>query len=261
MLILDGANDSLYVYPLFGSDVEVHASWVDNNAGTLTPGRTNTASITTATNTVVVAAPGSGVQRAIGFLSVRNNHASAVEGVYIAHYDGTEYTILCQCVLFPGGAVVLTNKGKFVRYTANAEVVPALGTLATQAVAEAASSTTDPMTAGTAHYHPGMPKCWCKVDSAASVQGSYNMTSVTDVGVGFATFNIATDFSSASWCAMLTIDRQATALAVADRRHVAIVNAGQAAGTLAGECWDGTATTALVKDPTYWHLMGLGDHA
>lgn len=44
------------------STIEVHASYVDNNAGVITPNRTNTR-ITTATTTTIVPAPSSGVQR------------------------------------------------------------------------------------------------------------------------------------------------------------------------------------------------------
>jgi len=51
MLILSSTSDIIRVVTSAAADVDVHASWVDNASGTITPGRTNTAPITTATTT------------------------------------------------------------------------------------------------------------------------------------------------------------------------------------------------------------------
>ena len=77
MLLLTSTSDIIRV--VTGSAVAtitVHADWVDNASGTITPGRTNTA-ITTATTTTVVAAPAASTQRNVKGLSVTNNHASS----------------------------------------------------------------------------------------------------------------------------------------------------------------------------------------
>jgi hypothetical protein len=47
MINLASTSDSLYVVTSAAGDIEVHASWVDLSGSTVTPGRTNTASITT----------------------------------------------------------------------------------------------------------------------------------------------------------------------------------------------------------------------
>ena len=52
MLILSSTSDLLRVTTSAAGDVDVHASWVDNASGTITPGRTNTAAITTATRSI-----------------------------------------------------------------------------------------------------------------------------------------------------------------------------------------------------------------
>lgn len=84
-----------------------------------------------------------------------------------------------------------------------AYTVPSGGgfTAATQAQMEAATSNTVGVTPLSANWHPGACKAWCKADTAGNMSASWNMTSVTDVGAGQITFNIATDFSSANWAA------------------------------------------------------------
>lgn len=58
MINLASTSDKLQVVTdVAGSDIRVHASWVDLNGTTVTPGRTNTPGITTATTTDVVASP------------------------------------------------------------------------------------------------------------------------------------------------------------------------------------------------------------
>ena len=55
MLLLTSTSDLVGVYTWAAGDIEVHASWVDLSGTTVTPGRTNTASITTATTTTATA--------------------------------------------------------------------------------------------------------------------------------------------------------------------------------------------------------------
>jgi hypothetical protein len=78
--------------------MEVHASYVDNASGTITPGRKNT-EITTATTTDVVASPGASTERNVQTLVVRNNHASSSNEVTIRHTDGTTAVDIFNTVL------------------------------------------------------------------------------------------------------------------------------------------------------------------
>ena len=75
MLLLTSTSDLIQIVTASAADIQVHVSYVDNNAGTVTPGRQNTL-ISTATTTTVVPSPGSGIQRNVKGLYITNNHAT-----------------------------------------------------------------------------------------------------------------------------------------------------------------------------------------
>jgi hypothetical protein len=81
--------------------ITVQASYVDNNSGTITPGRTNS-NITTNTTTTVVASPGAGVQRNVKGLYITNNSPTTSCGVTVQHFDGSLSTDLMGVTLQPG---------------------------------------------------------------------------------------------------------------------------------------------------------------
>lgn len=66
---------------------------------------------------------------------------------------------------------------------------------------ESASSTTVAVTPGRQQYHPSAAKFWVYFSGTGTpaIQASYNMTSITDNGVGYYTINIGTDFSSGNY--------------------------------------------------------------
>lgn len=100
---------------------------------------------------------------------------------------------------------------------------------ATQSEMEAASSTTTAVSPGTAQYHPGVAKMWAYITvsgGAPSLDASHNVTSITDTSAGNVTVTIATDFSSANYCAV------ANAVTAGGAAHMASVKTGQGAGTL-----------------------------
>lgn len=260
MILLTGTTDQLLVATAVGgADIEIHCSYVDNDAGALTPGRTNLASVTTATSVEAAGAPGASKQRAIGFLSIRNNHASSPEIVLVYHSDGTNVYAMYQVLLFAGELATLNEFGRWCHYDSNGALYNAMGEYASQTVMEAGTSTTQPFPVARQHLHPGHAKAWAKYGITGNVLASYNITSVSDTGTGRATVNIANDFSSADWGCQVSVERAATALAVANRRHANVENASQAAGSFISECYDGTAGTALAADPTAWHFLGMGD--
>jgi hypothetical protein len=77
--------------------------------------------------------------------------------------------------------------------------------IATQAEQETGSDTTRAVTPGRQQFHPSAAKGWVKGDTAGSAAASYNVTSLTDNGVGNWTINWATDFSSANYAAVGTV--------------------------------------------------------
>ena len=99
MINLASTSDKLYAVTDAAGDVECHASWVDLNGTTVTPGRQNTASITTATSTDVVVAPGSSTVRNVKFLAIFNASASVTNTVSVFHTDGTNPVELVSMLL------------------------------------------------------------------------------------------------------------------------------------------------------------------
>lgn len=101
MILLASTADLLRIVTSAAVTVDVHASWVDLNGSTVTPGRTNTA-ISTATTTTVVASPGSSTYRTVKSLTVRNRHATTAQNVTINHTDGTTSVELIKVTLDAG---------------------------------------------------------------------------------------------------------------------------------------------------------------
>lgn len=127
MLILASTSDLVRVITDAAADIEVHASWVDLTAGAVTPGRTNTPSITTATTTTVVGSPAASTQRNLKHLNITNNHASASCGVTVDHTDGTNVVELMDFVLLPGENMIFNENGEWMHRDAQGASYPSAG--------------------------------------------------------------------------------------------------------------------------------------
>ena len=121
MLLLTSTSDKIQVVTGSAVDVEVHASFMDYNGTTVTPGRTNTA-ISTATTTDVVAAPGSGVQRNIKVLHIRNVHASSSVAVTVVHTDGSVAVDIAKVTMAAGERLSYTEDHGFSYFAADGTV-------------------------------------------------------------------------------------------------------------------------------------------
>jgi hypothetical protein len=87
------------------------------------------------------------------------------------------------------------------------------------------------------------------------------MTSIADTAVGDADGTIATDFSGANWCGVVTTLETGTDGWDADSIQSSGFNA-RAAGTfgvLCGFIIDGGTAAASLTDPVEWHVIGFGD--
>ena len=101
-IFLADTDDTLRVVTASGvSTIHMYASWADLTTSALTPG-SSTARVTTATTTVLVAAPAASTQRQIKGFSVRNAHASSSNVITIQFFDGTNATELIQYTLLAG---------------------------------------------------------------------------------------------------------------------------------------------------------------
>lgn len=92
-LFLISTTDAVEVVTGTAINLDVHASWADNNAGTLSYGKTATA-ISTATTTTVVAAPASGVTRNIRGMTLRNKSATASDVTVQIDVSATNYELV-----------------------------------------------------------------------------------------------------------------------------------------------------------------------
>jgi hypothetical protein len=108
MLLLASTADKLRVVTTTTAGLHVHASWVDNNAGTITPGRTNTI-ISSATTTDVVASPAASTVRNIKTLDIRNDDASNANTVTVVHTDGTNALNIFKASLAAGEKLTYTE--------------------------------------------------------------------------------------------------------------------------------------------------------
>lgn len=127
MLNLASTSDLVRVITSAAADIEVHASWVDLNGTTVTPGRTNTPSITTATTTTVVPSPAASTVRNIKGLYITNNSASASCSVAVEHTDGTNPVELMQFILLPGENMTFSEVGRWTHRDANGAEYPPAG--------------------------------------------------------------------------------------------------------------------------------------
>lgn len=135
--------------------------------------------------------------------------------------------------------------------------------VASQAEMETGTSLVKMVVPGVQHYHPSAAKVWASADvtagvPAASGSESFNFTSVGDTGTGRALFTIATDFTTATWSAIPSVESNSSgALSAGGHASVIQIEDGKAAGTAALRT---TATEATPIDPTSYSLVGFGDN-
>lgn len=127
MLLLTSTSDILRVTTgTATSTIEIHASYIDNASGTITPGRTNTR-ITTATTTTVVASPGASTQRNVKGLYITNNSTGTTCLVGVEHFDGTNSVELMQFNLLPGENMTFNEDGGWRHRDSNGAEYPPSG--------------------------------------------------------------------------------------------------------------------------------------
>lgn len=109
MLLLASTSDKLQLITSAAITVDVHASYVDMNGATITPGRKNTA-ISTAATSDIVASPAANTYRTVKTMSARNRHATTAVDVTVVHTDGTNAMEVCKVTL-PAGYSLHYHEG------------------------------------------------------------------------------------------------------------------------------------------------------
>jgi hypothetical protein len=113
MLILASASDKIQLAVNSPGSIDVHASWMDNVAGAVGPGRTNTPTITTASTVDIVGPPAASVQRNVKTIQIRNRGA-ANNGVSVIHTDGSTVVTLYNVILGPGATLQYIDEVGFL---------------------------------------------------------------------------------------------------------------------------------------------------
>lgn len=100
--------------------------------------------------------------------------------------------------------------------------------------------------------HSGAAKFWLHAQVSAgvpAVSASYNVTSITDGGVGILVVTIGTDFSSAFWVCQALLDNVGADLSVrVTSRNV---------GSVTLFCTNNATNAAA--DPDAWNVVGFGN--
>lgn len=133
--------------------------------------------------------------------------------------------------------------------------------IATQAVQETATSTTDLVTSGRQQYHPGHPKAWavCSGGITPAVLDGYGVSAVGRPGLGRLIVTLSPAMSTTNYCVIATVARNVTTLTEANVLHVSIRSTAMTTNQFELECIDNTATTCLLTDPLRWNFMVFGD--
>jgi hypothetical protein len=125
-----------------------------------------------------------------------------------------------------------------------------------QAEMETGTATTSAVTPGRMQYHAGVAKMWAFITVSGgtpTLEASHNVTSITDTSAGNVTVTIATDFSTANYCAI------AQAVTGAGTAHMASVKTGQAAGSLVVRT--SLSSTGADTDNINLSVVAFGDQA
>lgn len=225
MILLTTTSDKLQIITASTGSIKPHVSWVDNAAGVITYGRTNTAAVASATTTDVLAAPGASTVRNAKFISVRNDHASTSNLVTIQHTDGTTVHPLWQGTLLAGESVNF-NEGQGWQYC-DANGNPKLAATKLDTWLHVTSDYTNSTTSFTAIT--GL--------SAAVVSGKkymleahlYGLSAATTTGIQMAIGNVA--MTSIIATALQVITNSTSAATVAAGTVAAVDTAAGATGT------------------------------
>ena len=116
MLLLTSTSDRILLDTSSSAAIEVHASYVDNQSGSVTPGRKNT-SISSATTTVIVEPPADSIQRNVRTLYIKNEGATS-NTLTVNHDNGTLISTIWQGALQAEEELILAQDGTWRVYDA-----------------------------------------------------------------------------------------------------------------------------------------------
>jgi hypothetical protein len=152
-------------------------------------------------------------------------------------------------------STITTSTGGTITVPTSTGTMFTTADVATQANQETATSTTTLVTPGRQQFHPSAAKGWVKADSAGSSSASFNVSSITDGGVGRVVVNWIVPFSSANYVSQGTAQKNtsltATTTLIAQERTDTTASACQM------DIIDSNGTA--FQDPNYTNITAWGD--
>lgn len=264
MLLVRGNTDIIRVNVTSAIDLEVFVSALQHDAATpalvSVPNFGPRASITGTGDTTIVDATGltSGHGYNVIEMVLFNNHATDSSAIRVESNDGTNTTSLHECTLLAGEKLVYRD-GEWLHYDANGLLKLSAVPAATQSDMEGAALNTVVATPGNLHWHPGVAKAWGKAAGAGTLTVNYNVSGVSDTATGRLGVTIGTDFSTANYSIVATLERSVTSLTATGVEDHGIRNASPAAGSFEIESYDQTAILFAAQDPASYFWACFGD--
>jgi len=129
--------------------------------------------------------------------------------------------------------------------------------IATQAEQETGTDVTRAVTPGRQHFHPSAAKAWCAANVSGTIDDSYNMTSVTDVGAGDIRFNIDTNFSTSNYVPMVSTRDDLVGGAPSNDCVPHILTTDFGAGVVRAA--NQRISDSAAVDPDKWFFVAFGD--
>jgi hypothetical protein len=108
MILLTSTSDVIRVVTSPAAAIDAHASWVDNQSGSVVPARANT-NISTAGTTTIVPAPPAGTQRNVKYISVRNKDLLLACEITFQHVSDAGTVELYKEAVLPDGQIQFTD--------------------------------------------------------------------------------------------------------------------------------------------------------
>ncbi len=113
------STDSLTLGTATAGAISAHVSWIDQLGTVVTPGNTNTASITSVATTPILGSPAASTLRDAKFISIFNTHATLSNVLTLKHTDGTNLITLLTIILAAGESVSWTEGRGWTRFNSN----------------------------------------------------------------------------------------------------------------------------------------------
>lgn len=210
--------------PQLGGVLDTNAKAIDESEGTTVASAATTNIWATDGNTVHITgtvtitsfgtAPRAGAWRKVIFDGV----LTLTNGANLALQGGANITTSAGDYAFVHANTTTQFDVLYFKKDGTAVVEPTSGpSQATQAAIEAETNEDTYLPPDLIKHSPGVPKGWVTADTIGSFSGSYNVSSITDVGTGIIRVNWTVAFSDANYTVVATARNDAARICTVDQ--------------------------------------------